>query len=80
MRVQVVVFGGQALDTHSKAGPRVSLSTDLYVLDFSSSPPFWRRAAIRLNNQGAFQLDWPNSGVALLPEFGAVALKHRAVS
>ncbi len=73
----MVVFGGLALNS---SGPRVSLSTMLYVLDFSSSPPFWRAAQISLNNQGAYQLEWPNTGVAMLPEFGAVALKHKAVS
>jgi hypothetical protein len=73
----VVLFGGQAFNA---SAPRVSLSTMLYVLDFSSNPPFWRAAQVSLNNQGAYQLDWPNTGVAMLPEFGAVALKHRAVS
>lgn len=58
----------------------VRLSTSLYALDFSSTTPRWRHALISLNNQGAFQLDYPSTGVVLLPEFGAVALKHRAVS
>jgi hypothetical protein len=71
------VFGGQAYDA---AEARITLSTMLYVLDFSSSPPRWRQAQIRLNNQGAFQFGHPNTGVVMLPEFGAVALKHRSVS
>lgn len=75
--LQVVLFGGLAFNS---SGPRVSTTTMLYVLDFSSTPPFWRGAQISLNNQGAYQLDWPNTGVAMLPEFGAVALKHRVVS
>lgn len=74
---QVVVFGGQAFNASAS---QVRLSTMLYVLDFSSSTPRWRAAQIRLNNQGAFQFGYPNTGVVLLPEFGAVALKHRSVS
>jgi hypothetical protein len=73
---QVVLFGGQAYTTSSA---QVRLSTMLYVLDFSSNPPMWRTAAIQLNAQGAFQLDFPNTGLVMLPEFGAVALKHRSV-
>jgi len=71
------VFGGQAFNASAS---QVRLSTMLYVLDFSSATPRWRAAQIRLNNQGAFQFDYPNTGVVLLPEFGAVALKHRSVS
>lgn len=74
---QVVLFGGTSFNA---SGPRVRLSTMMYILDFSSRPPFWRAAQISLNNQGAYQLDWPNTGVAMLPEFGAVALKHKSVS
>lgn len=70
------MFGGQTLNA---ASSKVTLSTMLYVLDFAGSPPRWRQAAIRLNNQGAYQNDWPNTGVAMVPELGAVALKHRSV-
>lgn len=75
--VQVVVWGGQAFNT---SGPRVRLSSMMYVLDFASRPPRWRQAHIHLNNQGAFQFEFPSTGLVMLPEFGAVALKHRSVS
>jgi hypothetical protein len=77
---QVVLFGGTAFNS---SGPRLSLSTTLYILDFSNTPPLWRTAQVSLNNQGGNQLasmDSPNTGVAMLPEFGAVALQHREVS
>lgn len=52
----------------------------MYVLDFSERKPRWRKAAVEnINVQGAFQLDFPNSGVAALPESGVVALMHRSV-
>jgi hypothetical protein len=73
---QVALFGGQAFNASAST---VRISTMLYVLDFASSPPRWRQAAIKLNNQGAFQLDFPSTGIVMLPEFGAVALKHRSV-
>jgi hypothetical protein len=71
------VWGGQAFNT---SGSRVRLSSMMYVLDFASRLPRWRQAHIRLNNQGAFQFDFPSTGLVMLPEFGAVALKHRSVS
>ena len=74
--LQVVMFGGQAFNASAAS---VRISTMLYVLDFSSSTPRWRQAHIRVNNQGAYQLAYPSTGVAMLPEFGAVALQHRSV-
>lgn len=74
--LQVVLFGGQAFNA---SAAEISLSTVLYVLDFSSNIPRWRKAVINLNNQGAFVMDYPNTGVVMLPEHGAVALKHRSV-
>lgn len=57
------------------------LSTDLYVLDFSERRPRWRKAAVdNINVQGTYQLAFPNTGVAPLPQSGVVALMHKSVS
>jgi hypothetical protein len=73
-----MLFGGLRYNQTAK---NVRRSTDLYVLDFSEPTPRWRKAAVdNINTQGAYQLDFPNTGIVPLPESGAVALMHRSVS
>eukprot|EP00879_Flechtneria_rotunda_P012921 GHRR01013494.1.p1 GENE.GHRR01013494.1~~GHRR01013494.1.p1 ORF type:complete len:1269 (+),score=413.90 GHRR01013494.1:1918-5724(+) len=73
---QVMLFGGLH---YSPRNYTVRLSTDLYVLDFSEDTPRWRRAAVgNINVQGALQHEFPNTGIAALPELGVVALQHRS--
>jgi hypothetical protein len=75
--LQVMLFGGLR---YNRTANNVRRSTDLYVLDFSERTPRWRRAAVdNINTQGAYQLDFPNTGIVPLPESGAVALMHRSV-
>lgn len=76
--LQVMLFGGLR---YSRTDNNVRRSTDLYVLDFSEPTPRWRKAAVdNINTQGAYQLDFPNTGIVPLPKIGAVALMHRSVS
>lgn len=59
----------------------LTISTDIYILDFSETTARWRRAAVQnINVQGAFQLGFPNTGIAPLSESGVVALMHKSVS
>lgn len=52
----------------------------LYVLDFAGTTPRWRQAQVRnINVEGSYQFAFPNSGVAAVPELGALGLKHRLV-
>jgi hypothetical protein len=72
-----MLFGGLR---YNQTANNVRRSTDLYVLDFSEHTPRWRRAAVdNINTQGAYQLDFPNTGIVPLPDNGAVALMHRSV-
>ncbi|WIA16706.1 hypothetical protein OEZ85_013362 [Tetradesmus obliquus] len=70
--LQVMIYGGiRRADT-------VELSTDLYVLDFSATTPRWRKATVgNMIVKGAYQMDFPNTGIASLPTIGAVVLMNR---
>eukprot|EP00883_Tetradesmus_obliquus_P003960 jgi/Sobl393_1/14275/SZX72377.1 len=73
---QVMLFGGLR---YNRTADHVRRSTDLYILDFSERTPRWRKAAVdNINTQGAYHLDFPNTGIVPLPKVGAVALMHRA--
>jgi hypothetical protein len=71
------MYGGLS---HNFANNKVQASTDLYVLDFSEATPRWRRATVdNMLVEGAFQLSFPNTGIATLPDIAAVALMNRQV-
>lgn len=72
--LQVMIYGGiRRADT-------VELSTDLYVLDFSATTPRWRKATVgNMIVKGAYQMDFPITGIASLPTIGAVVLMNRQV-
>lgn len=72
--LQVMIYGGiRRADT-------VELFTELYALDFSATTPRWRKATVgNMIVKGAYQMDFPNTGIASLPTIGAVVLMNRQV-
>lgn len=75
--LQVMLFGGLRFEASNNTARR---STDMFILDFAAAKPHWRHAAVsNINVQGAAQLEFPNTGVAALPQAGTVALMHRSV-
>lgn len=80
--LQVFAFGGRAARILTKSQPpQWYPQQTVYTLDLLTAPPRWRKASApgAMPSEGD-QISYPSSGLAVVPELGALTLTYPPVS